>query len=322
MSVVAAKLYRDGKVDAEFARLDVLPAMLGPDDLLWIGLHEPDERELAVLQARLALHPLAVEDALKAGQLPKVDIYPAHLFIVSSTAHDDGQDICYGEAHAFVGRNFLVTVRHGGDRAYHNVRASIERVPALLAKGPDYVVHRVLDYIVDGYLPVIERVETDILAVEDRALDSFLTKADITCLYGHRRELIGFERRIEPMAEMVRRLATVELPDIDADARPYFRDVEDHIRRVLSRVRELRDIVASVVETSGLLEAQRQGATTRQLAAWAAILALPTAIAGIYGMNFDFMPELRWRYGYFAVLGVIAASCGWLYARFKKAGWI
>jgi magnesium transporter len=184
------------------------------------------------------------------------------------------------------------------------------------------VLHAILDYIVDGYLPIVDAIEESVLTMEQRSLDAFLGRDDITRIFTLRRQLTRFQRTLVPMGEVAAKLVRLELPCIDAESRPYFSDVFDHVRRVQAMVDGLLQVLTSVFEFSNLLEQQRTGAITRQLAAWAAILAVPTAIAGIYGMNFKHMPELETHYGYFVVLGVIVAVCMLLYFRFKRAGWL
>lgn len=325
--LITGRLYDQGQIAAELTDLAQLPAGFDPglhqhDHLLWIGLHEPSLEELNQLKGPLGLHPLAIEDAVGAHELPKVDVYPHHLFITAYTARLDGNVIRFGETSALLGANFLVTTRHGSERTHTPVRARLEAAPAMLSKGADYVWHAILDHIVDGYAPVIDAIEDQVIAMEQRALSAFLSMEDVASLYHFRHELIRFHRMIEPVEDVAHKLGTLDLPFVDAEARPYYRDVEDHVRRVLHRVAMLREILASVIETSGLLEQQRQGANARQLAAWAAILAVPTAIAGIYGMNFQFMPELGWRYGYYMVLALMAVTCLTLYWKFKRSGWL
>lgn len=321
MSVVAAYVYRDGRRVRE-ASLTEEGLALGPGDFAWIGLHQPDERELRTLQARFGLHPLAVEDALSAHQLAKLEVYGAELFVVARTAELVDDHIAYGETHMFVGPSHILTVRHGSARGHTELRAQLEAAPGMLAKGPDYVLHAILDFVVDGYAPIVDAIEESVLALEQRAQDTFLSREDIRRIFTLRRELLRFRRMLGPMEEVANRLELLDLPCIDADAKPYFRDVADHVRRVVSRVDGLREGLASVFEVASLLEQQRQGAITRKLAAWAAILAVPTAVAGIYGMNFDVMPELRWRYGYYMVLGVIALICGLLFLQFRRSRWL
>lgn len=321
MSVVAAYLYRQGRV-AEPLSLDQAPHIVSDTDFAWIGLFEPSEAELRTLQQNYGLHPLAVEDALKAHQLPKVEVFGDQLFVVARTAHLEGDVIAYGETAIFVGDNHVITVRHGSARAHTALRAQLEAAPSLLSHGVDYVLHAILDFIVDGYLPIVETIEENVLKMERRAVDSFLDRQEVMRIFALRRELIRFRRILGPMGEMASKLVHLDMHCLDPEVRPYFRDVLDHVRRVESMVENLREVLTSVFEVSHLLESQRQGAITRQLAAWAAILAVPTAIAGIYGMNFENMPELRTHDGYFVVLGVIAILCIGLYIRFRRARWL
>ena len=188
--------------------------------------------------------------------------------------------------------------------------------------GVDYVLHAILDFIVDGYLPMVEAIEDEVLAMEHQTIDNFLGRNEINRIFTLRRELIRFQRVLGPMGEVAAKLVRQDLPCIDPETRPYFSDVLDHVRRVQALVDGLRDVLTSVFEFANLLEQQRTGVITRQLAAWAAILAVPTAIAGIYGMNFEHMPELHSVYGYPAVLAAITLICVVLYVRFKKARWL
>lgn len=321
MSVVAAYLYRQGKRVGPVS-LDQCPPLTDPSDFIWIGMHEPTEAELLLLQEHYHLHPLAVEDALRGTQLPKVDVYGDQLFVLARTAHLESDGIEYGETAIFVGDHHLITVRHGSARSHSDLRAQLEAAPLLLRHGVDYVLHAILDYIVDGYLPIVETIEEDVLDMENQALDNFLGRRDVMRIFQLRRELIRFRRVLRPMSEMASRLVHLPVPCLDLEVRPYFQDVLDHVRRVETMVENLLEVVTSVFELANLLESQRQNVITRQLAAWAAILAVPTAIAGIYGMNFEHMPELKTQYGYYVVLIVIALLCGGLYIRFKRARWL
>lgn len=322
MSTIAAKLYHDGRVVRDIDLAEVIPQLEKPNDFIWIGLHGTDDGALKKIQDHFGLHPLAVEDALDPRHLPKMDIYGDHLFLVIRTLHLDQDQIVYGNTAIFVGRQFVITVRHGSNRAHSPLRAQLEATPWLLKHGSDYVLHAIINFVVDGYFPIIDSLEEEILAIEDRAFDMFLTRPETARLFNRRRALFRLQRILGPMEDVVGQLLNLNLPQINTESHPYFRDLLDHIRRVQYRVAGLRDTLTSVIETSGLLEQQRQGVITRQLAAWAAILAVPTAIAGIYGMNFDFMPETHWKHGYFVVVGAMAAICLSLYVRFKRAGWL
>ncbi|WP_033922485.1 magnesium/cobalt transporter CorA [Sphingomonas sp. 37zxx] len=322
MPVVAAYLYRNGKRVREVSIDEKIDNPGDASEFVWIGIADPSAQEMQLLQAHYALHPLAVEDAMKANQLPKIDVYDDQLFIAARTVNLIDGDIAYGETAIFVGHSHIITVRHGSTRAHSALRQQLEASPTLLMQGVDYVLHAVLDFIVDGYLPAVEPIEDEVLAMEQRTVDHFLERHEINRIFALRRELFRFQRVLGPMGEVAGKLVRLDLPCIDSETRPYFSDVLDHIRRVSTTAEGLREVLTSVFEFSNLLEQQRTGAITRQLAAWAAILAVPTAIAGIYGMNFDYMPELKTRYGYFVVLGVIGIVCAALYTRFKRLGWL
>ncbi len=324
MTIVAARRYHAGKAAVQDLPVDGRAALCSePGEFDWIGVASPDLAEMELLRSQYALHPLAVEDALTATQIPKVEVYGDALFIVARTAALGADDtISYGQTSLFLSRGYLVSVRIGSERAHVDLRRRLELGAERLAEGPDYVAHAILDYIVDGYTPIIDSFEDAVQRIEERAIDSFPDPVTIRRIFRLRRQLRRFERICGPMEAVCERLSVTDYPTVDAGAKVWFRDVLDHMRRAMTRLRGLRETLDTVVETASLLEQHRQGTMTRQLAAWAAILAVPTAIAGIYGMNFDVMPELRWRYGYFMVLALIAAVCGGLWLRFRNIDWL
>ncbi|HEX3423798.1 MAG TPA: magnesium/cobalt transporter CorA [Sphingomicrobium sp.] len=322
MPVVAAYHYRDG-ARVRSVRIDEkVDCSANVSEFVWIGIADPTDAEMLALQQTYDLHPLAVEDAIKANQLPKVEVFGDQLFVIARTARLHGETIDYGETAIFVGSSHIITVRHGSERAHTALREQLEKAPKLLMHGTDYLLHTVLDYVVDGYAPLVDDIEEDVLRMESRAASTFLEREQVNHIFTLRRELSRMQRILGPMGEVALKLARQELPCIEADARAYFRDVQDHVRRVQERVDGLRDALNSVFQLSQLIEQQRVGTITRQLASWAAILAVPTAIAGIYGMNFENMPELHLKYGYFLVLGLIVVICLWLYDRFRRTGWL
>lgn len=324
MPIIAARRYAEGKPSENSLPLTGAPrAALPRGQFDWIGLADPTAAEMELVRTQFDLHPLAIEDALNPTQMPKLEIYGAQLFIVARTvAVQEGENLAYGQTALFLGSDFIVTVRLGSARAHVELRQRLEADPARLAEGPDYVAHAVLDFIVDGFQPILEKFEDAVQAMEEGAIDKFPEPSTIRRIFRLRRQFRRFTRIIGPMEEVCERLTHTDLAMIDPGARIWFRDVLDHVRRSLARMTGLRDTLASIVETASLLEQHRQGEMTRQLAAWAAILAVPTAIAGIYGMNFDFMPELRIRWGYPAVMGLILAICGGLWLRFRRIGWL
>lgn len=324
MTIVAARRYRGGEIAVSDLPVDGIGAgKAGPGEFDWIGVAHPDQAEMDLLQRQYALHPLAVEDALTPIQIPKVESYGDTLFVVARTAALGADDtISYGQTSLFLSCGCLVSVRIGSERAHFDLRRRLELDADRLKEGPDYVAHAILDFIVDGYTPIIDAFEDAVQRIEEHAIDAFPAPDTIRRIFRLRRQLRRFERVCGPTEAVCERLSVTDYPAIDTGAKVWFRDVLDHMRRAMARVRGLRETLDTVVETASLLEQHRQGEMTRQLAAWAAILAVPTAIAGIYGMNFDVMPELRWRYGYLAVMSLIAAICGGLWLRFRKIGWL
>ena len=324
MPIIAARRYTAGTPHEDAVVLDGAPRPALPEGSFdWVGVCDPGEDEMELVRVQFGLHPLAVEDALNPNQLPKVEVYGKQLFIVARTAAiEEGEKIAYGQTAIFLGRDFIVSVRFGSTRAHRDLRARLEHDAERLAEGPDFVAHAILDFIVDGYQPIMDKLEISVQAMEERTIDAFPDPSTIRRIFRLRRQLRRFERIVGPMEAVCDRLVRHQLAMIDPTARVWFRDVLDHVRRTTARSASLKETLVSIVETASLLEQHRQGEMTRQLAAWAAILAVPTAVAGIYGMNFDFMPELRWRYGYFAVLGGIGAICLGLWARFRRIGWL
>ncbi|MBW8784503.1 MAG: magnesium and cobalt transport protein CorA [Novosphingobium sp.] len=324
MTIVAAHRYASGSPAERDIPIDGDPRTPLPEHCFdWVGLCDPTPQEMELLRTQFELHPLAVEDALNPAQLPKVEPYGKQLFIVARTAASgEGDKIAYGQTALFLGHDFVISVRSGSSRGHAALRARLESDDQHLAEGPDYVVHAILDYIVDGYQPLMDKLEGLVQAMEERAIDSFPEPSTIRRLFRVRRQLRRFQRIIGPMEEVCERLATHALPAIDPSAHIWFRDVLDHVRRTMTRVNGLKETLASIFETAALLEQHRQGEITRRLAAWAAILAVPTAIAGIYGMNFQYMPELHWRYGYFAIWALIVLVCVSLYVAFRRARWL
>ncbi|OWQ98482.1 magnesium and cobalt transport protein CorA [Sphingopyxis witflariensis] len=322
MSIIAAYYYNEGKRVREIALDECVELNQDRSGFCWIALSEPTADELSAIQTTYNLHPLAIDNAMHPLCPPKLEAYNDELYVVAQTAELDGDRIRYGKMAIFTGHNHLISVRHGNGGALGNLREQLEASPTLFGKGVDYVLHAILHRIVDQYLPIFEMIEDDVLAMEKRSLDDFLGREEIDRIFGLRSELTRFQRTLSAMAELVRKLVRGHFPCISSEIRPYFSDVADHVDRVQTMVDGLLQVLSTVFEFSSLLEAQRTGVTTRQLAAWAAILAVPTAIAGIYGMNFRNMPELDTTYGYFVVLGLMTMFCLYLFVRFKKAKWI
>jgi magnesium transporter len=315
-------VYSEGRRVAEVSIAEVGEWSRRPGHVVWIGLHEPGLALLRQLQAEFGLHDLAIEDALKAHQRPKLEQYGDALFVVARTAQMLDGRIAFGETHLFVGHGYVVSVRHGASTTYTPVRERCEADPGALSGGEDYILYAILDFIVDNYMPAIEAIQSEVEEIEDCILAETSTQVHVRRLYQLRRDLLRLRNAAMPLVEVCRRLEQPGLPGIDPAMYPHFRDVSDHIRRVQEEIESLREVLAFAFETSLMAGQAQQTEITRKLAAWAAILAVPTAVAGIYGMNFDVMPELHWKYGYALVLTGVATVCGWLYWRFRQNRWL
>lgn len=293
-----------------------------PGDFVWVGLHEPDEPLLRTVQQRFRLHDLAVEDAHTAHQRPKLEAYGESLFVVLRTAQLKDGKIAWGETHIFAGPGYVVTVRHGSTTAYKAVRARCESAPQMLSKGESFVIYSVMDFIVDNYFPVLHELEAEVDALEDSVFSKDSARLDVERVFELRHELLLMRRAVLPLQEVCSSLIRFDVTLIAPEMRAYFRDVQDHVIRVVESIDNLRELLKAALEANLLLASVQQNDVTKQLAAWAAILAVPTAIAGIYGMNFKYMPELDYPAAYPVVLAVIAGLCGFLYFRFKRSGWL
>ncbi|RWM71495.1 MAG: magnesium and cobalt transport protein CorA [Mesorhizobium sp.] len=321
-AVVASSVYTAGRRVADIPIEEAGEWAKKPGHVVWIGLLEPDRNLLLRVQAQFHLHDLAIEDAEHPHQRPKIEQYGDALFIVARTAQLIDRRVTFGETHLFVGAGYIVSVRHGPSTSYAVVRQHWESCPHSLAKGEDFVLYAILDFIVDNYMPVLEQIEDEVEAIEDRVLLKPMTGSDIERLYMLRRDLLRLRNAALPLVEVCRRLTSADLPQIHAAMHPLFRDVTDHIRTVQEKIDSLREVLAFAFEASLLVGQSQETAITKKLASWAAILAVPTALAGIYGMNFNDMPELRMEYGYPVVLGAIILVCSVLYWRFRKSGWL
>ncbi|WFU43888.1 magnesium and cobalt transport protein CorA [Bradyrhizobium sp. CB82] len=320
--IVAAGAYVDGRRVANIAIGEASSWRAKPGHVVWIGLHEPDMALLSAVQKQFDLHELAIEDANHAHQRPKIEQYGEALFIVARTAQLIEGRIAFGETHIFVGDGYLVTVRHGASTSYTAVRERCESCPRALARGEDYILYAILDFIVDNYSPVLESIHEEVEGIEDYVLSNVITKAQIERLYMLRRDLLRLRNAIGPLVEVCRRLEHDELSMVRPTMQPLFRDVTDHVRNIQERIDSMREVLAFAFEASLLVGQAQETAVSKKLASWLAILAVPTAVAGIYGMNFKYIPELQLEYGYFIVMGLMALACLGLYWRFRRVGWL
>jgi magnesium transporter len=310
---------RDGQLPLEHAH----EACLAADTFVWIGLKEPTPDEFDSIQREFALHELAVEDAIKAHQRPKLEVYGNMLFLVLKTARyvDPEEVVQLGEIAVFLGPDYIITVRHGEGTDLHPVRENLESRQELLRYGPSAVLHAILDRVVDDYQPAIDGLARDIEEVEEEVFSPAGTNP-AQRIYKLKREVLEFNRATAPLVEPVDQLARGDYEQVHPEIREYFRDVDDHLRRVHDQLESMRDLLTSILQANQAQVSVRQNEDMRRISAWVAIAAVPTMIAGIYGMNFEHMPELTWTFGYPAVLLVMASICSFLYWRFRRAGWL
>ena len=320
-------VYRKGKRIVD----DLPPSELGrlrqlatePGDFVWVGLHEPNEEELATVATEFGLHPLAVEDAFSAHQRPKLERYEHTLFLtVKSLWYVDADDaVETGEINMFVGDDFVITVRHGSGSELHSARRDLEAKSAVLTHGPSAVVYAVCDRVVDGYLAVMSSLEEDVDEVETSVFSTQRTN-DSARIYTLKREIAEARRAVLPLRDPMRRFATGAVPGIDEDAAPFFRDVLDHLTRVAETVDGLDQLLSTAFDAHLAQISVQQNEDMRKISAGAAIVVVPTLIAGVYGMNFHHMPELSWTYGYPYAIALMATACFVLWRWFKRSGWL
>lgn len=323
-AIVNCVAYAEGR-RVKAVEIDEIDEILKqPDMFIWIGLHEPDTELLEQVQEAFCLHDLAIEDAHTAHQRPKLESYEDSLFVVLRTARQnfETRQIEFGESHFFVGKNYIVSVRHGASRPYTDVRARCESTPDLLSQGPGFVLYALMDAIVDHYFPVVDALEEKLEALEEQIFGGEANRDTTERIYNLKRELLEVKRGISPLIDICNRLTRFGFDLIDGETRPYFRDVYDHVIRINEMIDTSRELLTTALEANFSLISIAQNEDSKRFAGWAAIIAVPTMIAGIYGMNFDFMPELRFAWAYPLVLLVTLAICLYLYRRFRRVGWL
>jgi magnesium transporter len=322
--VIDCAAYCGGARVADLGIDQIRPALARDDQFVWLGLYEPEEDVLRKVQQQFGLHDLAIEDAYNAHQRPKLELYEDSLFVVLRTAHmvASSKHLEFGETHIFLGRNYLVTVRHGSLRSHIGVRQRCESTPHLLSKGPGYVLYALMDFVVDQYLPVVQQIEEEVEELEEIIFGGADTGDATSRIYQLKRDLLSLRRAVTPLVEVCNRLMRFDLPHIPEDTRVYFRDVYDHIVRLNETIDAQRELLTTALEAHLSLMSHAQNEHMKRITAWAAMIAVPTMIAGIYGMNFKHMPELNWDYGYHLSIVVMAAACVGLYVGFKRSGWL
>ncbi|MBI2203061.1 MAG: magnesium/cobalt transporter CorA [Candidatus Rokubacteria bacterium] len=324
-AVVACVAYAGGRRVGGIAVENISEVLKQPDRFVWIGLHEPSQELLRRVQQEFALHDLAIEDAHRAHQRPKLEVYDDSLFVVLHTVQHDPatRRIDFGETHLFVGPRYIVSVRHGPSLPYADVRARCESAPALLAKGPGFALYALMDFIVDRYFPAVDMIEDQLDGIEEAIFGGEGVDRETTGrIYHLKRELLQLKRAVSPLVDITNRLMRFDVAIVPEDTRPYVRDVYDHVIRINEMVDMLRELLTSALEANLSLVSVGQNDAMKRLAGWAAIIGVPTMIAGVYGMNFQHMPELQWAWGYPLVMGGMTLICLVLYVGFKRSGWL
>jgi magnesium transporter len=321
--IVDSAVYVDGKrVVVPDSLEGIYETYREKDGFAWIGLYDPTRDEFDSVAGEFGLHPLAVRDALRAHQRPKVERYGETLFVVIKAARyvEEKEVVEFGEVHAFVGPDFVVTVRYGETNELQEVRRSLEGRPDLLRKGPYAVLYAIMDRTVDDYVPVVDGLANDIDEIE---VEVFESQPDVSRrIYELSREVIRFHQATQPLAGTLESLTQEETSDIDREVRRYLRDVQDRVLRVTDQAQGFRELLQNILSVNLTLASVNQNDQVKKISAWAAILIVPTLITGIYGMNFDFMPELHWAYGYPVALLLMLTISLILYWGFKRRGWL
>ena len=313
--------YREGEKLADIGVGDIRTYTSQPGCFVWVALKDPEALELEALQDVFGLHELAVEDARRGHQRPKIEEYGNSIFVVMHTIEAADDALHTGEIAVFVGRNYVLSVRRETKRGFGGVRQRCEEEPDLLRHGPAYVLYALMDAVVDRYFPVLEALTEEIESVEERIFAGQTTRASIETLYGLKRKLMRLEHAGGPLLEVTGKLHGGRVPPMCLNLQEYFRDVHDHLKRLQQSIDNLRDMVSTAISVNLSLITLQENEVVKKLAAYASLVAVPTLIAGVYGMNFDHMPELRMAYGYPLALASMIAVDLYLIYRFRKAKW-
>jgi magnesium transporter len=315
--------YQEGRKLADIDKREISDYLKRPGCFVWVALLDATEAELEEMREEFDLHELAVEDARHGHQRPKLEEYGNSLFVVMRTIEVAGDDLKLGEVDIFAGPNYILSVRHGSERGFKDVRARCEREPDLLRYGSGYVLYALMDTLVDRYAPVLDAVETELEAAEEQLFAAAAApRANIESLYYVKQKLTTLKHAVGPMLEATGRLFGGRVPQVCAGLGEYFRDVYDHVVRLNQSIDSARDTVATAIQVNLGMIAIGESEITKRLAAYAALVAVPTMIAGVYGMNFRHMPELDWIYGYPLAIAMMVGIDAWLFSRFRKAGWL
>ncbi|MDD4928046.1 MAG: magnesium/cobalt transporter CorA [Gallionella sp.] len=314
--------YQSGVKLADIDVEEISDYLARGDCLVWVSLRDTTEVELEKMQEEFGLHDLAIEDARHGHQRPKIEEYGDTLFVVMHVVEADHDALTVGEISVFVGRNFVLSIRNRSQLDFSGVRERCEREPQLLSMGSGFVLYALMDAVVDRYFPVMNELESQMESIEERLFDKGAALANISQLYELKRRVLVLKHAVVPLMETTGKLHGGRVPPTCATTQEYFRDVDDHLMRINASIDAMRDIITTAILVCQSTVSIEQNEVNKRLAAWAGIFAVATAFAGMWGMNFRNMPELRWEYGYPMALLVIGVTCGILYRSFKRSGWL
>lgn len=314
--------YQEGRKLADIPAADISEFVKRPECFVWVALKDPGTEELAQMKEEFDLHELAVEDARKGHQRPKLEEYGDTLFAVLHSLEMHGPELRVAEIDLFAGRNFILSIRQGTEQGFSAVRARTEREPELLRHGSGFVFYALIDAVVDRYFPVVDALEVELEALEGRIFAGGSPRANLEALYDLKQKLMTVKHAVDPLTEAVGKLHGGRVPQVCHGTQEYFRDVYDHLLRLGQNIDRLRDTVTTAMSVNVAMISLAESEVTKRLAAYAALVAVPTMIAGIYGMNFRHIPELDWAFGYPLAIAAMVAIDAWLFTRFRKARWL
>ena len=320
--IVNCVAYQNGRVLAEIQKHEISDYVRRPDCFVWVALRDASDAELAEMQEEFGLHELAVDDARHGHQRPKIEEYGDSLFAVLHTIEMVGDELKGGEVSIFVGKNYVLSVRSGTQLGFATVRARAEREPELLRHGSGYVLYALMDAVVDRYFPILDALETELDNTERKIFAGTSARANIEALYTLKQKLMTLKHATAPLLEAVSKLYGGRVPYICAGMGDYFRDISDHLVRLNQTIESIRDMLTTAISVNLSMITLQEGEVTKRLAAYAALVAVPTMIGGIYGMNFEHMPELKWGMGYPLAVAAMAVIDAFLFWRFRRAGWL
>lgn len=321
--LIRCVVYRNGEKIGDIDVGDIHNYLRQPECFVWVALVEADAAALEQMQEEFDLHPLAIEDARHGHQRAKIEEYGDSLFVVLHTIETDPEgELRVGEVNIFAGRNYVLSVRSRTQKGFEDVRARAEREPELLRQGTGYVLYALMDSVVDRYFPPLHKLEVELEAIEEKIFANTSPRANIEALYALKQKLMVIRHAVAPLAEGVSNLSGSRVPSMCGGMREYFRDIYDHLQRLNQTIESERDTVSTAISVNLSMIQLQENDTMKRLAAYGALVAVPTLIAGIYGMNFDYMPELQWRYGYAATLVLMVGIDGYLFYRLRKAKWL